>query len=422
MGPAEVIDARAAAMGDSPWALLRDRNFRRLWLAAFCLYLAVWMQNVGIAWLMATLVPSPLMIALVQTAAYVPACVFALPGGILADRLERRCYLLAVHAWMLAVAVLLCLLTMKGAIDPWRLLFVTFAFGCGYALQAPAWHASQLDAVPKKLLPEAVILASIPYSTARALGPALAGMVIATLGPGTVFLAVAAGLGMVLVLLLAWQGGASAGTAVRPGFAEALREVLGYVRRSRPCRVRLLSTAIFVAGSSGLTALLPALVRDRMAGGAGIYGLLVASSALGAVIAALLLPGLLRRNGRNAVALGAIGACAVATLGAAFLHQVLILCTFVFVAGGAWLMMVNIELGAMQSAVPGGLRARSVAMFLLVCQGAQAVGSVLWGGMAERWGLAWTFAGEAVVLLGALLVIRRLGGSVAWSHASGADS
>jgi MFS family permease len=400
--------SREDGKNGSPAAiLLRCRDFRLLWLGAFVMYGAIWMQSVGAAWVMAAMAASPLMVALMQTAVSLPALFFGLPGGVLADRVERRRYLLLIHAGLLATSVCLGVLMLRGELTPWRLLAITFAFGTGQALQAPAWHASQLSAAPPALLAKAVMLASIPYNIARALGPGLAGLLIVSHGPEAVFVIVAACLGLVLMLLAALraverQPGGAATTVV-----EDVREVYRHVRHSRHCRRLLARTALFVAAASGLIPLLPVLVRDRLPGSAISYGLLLACSAAGAVLGALAQPRLSRRWGVRAVIRGAILLCACATLGSAWAWQGPVLGGFLLVAGGAWLIVVNMQLAATQGAVTDRLRARMVAVFLLVYQGGQAGGSVFWGVLADRFGVAAALAGSAVALLGVLVVIGR---------------
>jgi predicted MFS family arabinose efflux permease len=279
----------------------------------------------------------------------------------------------------------------------------------GQALQAPAWHASQLSAAPPALLSAAVMLASIPYNLARALGPSLAGAVIAFQGVGSVFVVVAVGFGLVVMLLMMWRGGRREAREATPTVVEDLREIASYVRSSPHCRLLLVRTVLFVAASSGLIALLPVLARDRIAGGAVSYGLLLACSAVGAVLGALAQPRLLRRWGERFVVLGAILLCAGATLGAAWACQVYMLAGFLLVAGASWLIVVNSQLAAMQSMVADRLRARTVAVFLLVYQGGQAGGSAFWGMVADAFGVAPALAGGSLVLLAVLAIVGRLG-------------
>jgi MFS family permease len=140
------------------------------------------MQNVGAAWLMTALTPSPVLVALVQAATSLPVFLVGLPAGALADVADRRRLLLWTQGWMLAAAAALGLLALAGAITPRGLLLLTFALGVGTALNAPAWQAIVPELVPQADLLAAVALNSVGFNIARAVGPALGGIVVALAG------------------------------------------------------------------------------------------------------------------------------------------------------------------------------------------------------------------------------------------------
>ncbi len=176
-----------AAAPQSPWAPLRHPAFRSLWLAVLVANIGTWMQNVGAGWLMTDLTDSPLLVALVQAATSLPAFLAALPAGALADLVDRRRLLMATQAWMLAAALVLAGLTAAGQVTPGVLLALTFALGLGQAVYVPGWQASVPELVPTADLPQAVALGSVSFNAARAIGPALGGVVIALSGPEAVF-------------------------------------------------------------------------------------------------------------------------------------------------------------------------------------------------------------------------------------------
>src|SRR5690349_19460538 len=193
-------------MGDSLWTPVRRHAvFRRLWLAGVVSNVGTWMQNVGAVWLMTTLAPSPLMVALVQTATSAPLFLLALPAGALADVVDRRRLLLWTQLWMLGAAALLGALTIAGRTTPAALLGLTFALGLGSALSAPAWQAIIPDLVPRAELAQAVALNGVGVNIARAVGPALGGTVVAASGPGAVFLVNAASFVGVIAAVIAWR-------------------------------------------------------------------------------------------------------------------------------------------------------------------------------------------------------------------------
>src|SRR5215210_8936639 len=163
----------------SAWSPLGHKLFRALWLAAVASNVGTWMHNVGAEWLMTTLAPTPLVVALMQTAETAPTFLLALPAGALADIVDRRRLLLFSQGWMLCAAVALAVSTLAGLTNPTVLLLLTFALGLGAAMNAPAWQAIVPELVPRGELAAAVSLNSVAFNIARALGPALGGLVVA---------------------------------------------------------------------------------------------------------------------------------------------------------------------------------------------------------------------------------------------------
>src|SRR5262245_52077811 len=172
----------------SAWSPLRAPVFRALWIATVVSNVGTWMQNVGAAWFMISLSPSPTLVALVQAATSLPVFLVGLPAGALADIVDRRRLLLWTQGWMLVITAVLSGLTFLGMVTPWMLLMLTFALGLGAALNAPAWQAIVPELVPRSGLQAAVTLNGVGFNVARAVGPALGGVVVAVAGVGTVFL------------------------------------------------------------------------------------------------------------------------------------------------------------------------------------------------------------------------------------------
>ncbi|MCA1596814.1 MAG: MFS transporter [Chloroflexi bacterium] len=195
----------AARSSVSPWTPLRYGAFRALWIAAVASNLGTWMHNVGAVWLMTSLTPSALIIALVQTAGSLPVFLLSLPAGALADLVDRRRLLLISQAWMLAAAAGLGVLTMFHLIGPWTLLLFTFLLGVGGALNGPAWQAIMPELVPRRELTGAITLNGAGWNLARAVGPAIGGLIVAISGPAAVFLLNAASFVGVLMVLYRWK-------------------------------------------------------------------------------------------------------------------------------------------------------------------------------------------------------------------------
>src|SRR6266852_3353599 len=184
------------AVRASVWSPLLVPLFRALRMASLVATIGVWMQNVSGVWLMTTLSPSPVLIALMQTATSFPVVLLGLPSGALADIVDRRKLLMVGLAIMLTAVSILGVLTLLGAATPWLLLALTLVLGLGTALNQPIWQAIMPGLVPRKELSNAVTLGGIGFNIARAIGPALGGGIVAVIGPGAVFLLNA---GMVLI-------------------------------------------------------------------------------------------------------------------------------------------------------------------------------------------------------------------------------
>ena len=166
---------------------LRNAVFRSIWLASVVAWLGTWLQNTGAGWLMTSLAPDPLIVSMVQAATITPVFLLALPGGALADIVDRRIFLIGTQVWTCLAAALLAVLTLSGAMTAGWLLFLTFAIGIGTALTAPAWSAVVPELVPREDLVQAIALNGIGYNLTRAVGPALAGFLILLGGTSLAF-------------------------------------------------------------------------------------------------------------------------------------------------------------------------------------------------------------------------------------------
>src|SRR5436190_2739919 len=189
----------------SAWSPLHNSVFRALWIATVVSNVGTWMQDVGESWLMTSLTPSPVLVALIETAGSLPVVLVSLPAGALADVVDRRRLLLSMQSWMCVVAATTGVLALMGLMTPGRLLLLTFLLGFGSAMSNPAWQAITPELVPKSDLPAAIALSSVGINIARAIGPALGGFVVAATGPWAVFFLNAASFIAVVVVIYRWQ-------------------------------------------------------------------------------------------------------------------------------------------------------------------------------------------------------------------------
>src|SRR5580658_6936422 len=195
------MDRQLKALASSTlWRPLQLPIFRNLLAADLVSDIGTFMQSVGAAWLMVSLGAGPMYVALTQTASSLPFFLLALPAGSAGDIVDRRKLILFTEGWMVCVALALAVLTIGGLITPWLLLALTFALSAGDAFETPTWGAVLPELVPKDDLATASALNGIEFNLARAVGPALAGLLISAAGIAAAFVAnVVSFLGVILV-------------------------------------------------------------------------------------------------------------------------------------------------------------------------------------------------------------------------------
>jgi MFS family permease len=382
----------------SAWAPLRIKVFRALWLAQLGSLIGTWMQTVGAQWLLIDEPGAETLVAMVQVAAMLPALVLALPAGALADIFDRRRLLIGVQVFQACTAAALTALTVAGRMTPALLLTFTFLLGCGITLTMPASQAFISEIVPREQIRQAAALGGVAVNGARAIGPALAGFIIAGVGPGAVFAINAASYVVLGLVLLRLRPPKPAAEGIPERFASAIRAGQRYVRHSLVVRRMLLRVALFVLPGAALWALLP-LVASRLLGtGSAGYGVLLAALGAGAVLGADLLPRLRTRLSPNAMLLIAGAAFTASLLACVLVGNLVVLAVLLVPAGLSWLAVLMTVTGALQVFLPGWVRARGLSMFNIVFAGGQAIGALLWGLMAQWLGLVPTFVAAAAVM------------------------
>jgi len=388
---------------DPAWAPLGEPLFRSLWIAAVISYTGTWMQNVGAGWLMTQLSVSPLMVSLVQAAAAIPVFLVVLPAGALADMVDRRRLLLFTQSWMVIAALALAALTLFNAVTPWMLLAFTFVMGLGAVMNDPAWQAITPEVISPERHASAVALNSAGFNVARAVGPALGGLVVATSGSGWSFLLNAASFFGVIIFLYRWKRPPHEALATH-GVGEAIAESFRYLRGAPKVRSVLIRTGAFSLGATSLLALLPVVCQPHGAQG---YGFLLTCFGLGALGGAALLPRLRLRYSLDGLVAGATIVFAMMTLAAGQVHVFEWLCLVLFTAGAAWIGILACFNLVAQTMCPSWMRGRAVSMYLLVLQGGMAIGSAVWGALATRYGVPEALAWSALALVMGLATIRR---------------
>jgi MFS family permease len=369
---------------------LRVPLFRDLWLASIVSNLGGWMQDTAGTWLMTVLTPSPLLIALMQTAASLPVVVLGLLAGATADIFDRRRLLIFWQAWMLSAVALLSVLTFFDIISPWILLILTFLLNIGTAMNSPAWQAIVPEVIPRRQLPDAISLNSAGFNLARALGPALGGLAIAlfaraTTGAASTFLLNSLSFVGVIMVLYRWQR--------KPIFKSALpaeriqgsmRAGIRYIRYAPLLQAAFVRTLLFTLFVSAVWALLAVVAKNDLHQGAMGYGILNGSMGFGAVIGATMLPRV--RRVLSADAIIAYATCVfVATLAILATVKVPLIIIPMLIAGGfAWTSAMSTLNLAVQVSVPAWVQARALGAYQMIFAGGMALGGVIWGFIAEH--------------------------------------
>ena len=374
--------------------------------AQFVSNIGSWMQTVAAQWLMLTLTSSAAYVALVQTAAGLPVVLFAILAGTIGDLVDRRRFLLLTQTLMLAAAAALGGLAIAGLVTPWVLLALVFAVGTGQALTSPTWQTLQPELVSPAERVQAISLGSVNQNLARAVGPAIGGLLLAATSAGTVFLVNAASFVAVIAVIAAWHSSRPPDALPREHVAEAVRAGGRYVAASPVLQVILGRAALFIVFASAIWALLPLIAGEALHLGSGGYGLLLGSVGVGAVAGAALLPALRIRLSPDAMlAVGSVGLAAV-TLVLAYAHVAAAAAVALAVGGACWILALSTLSSLYQLSLPGWVKARGMSFYLMVFQGGNAVGAAVMGVAAAHAGLTATLtiaaAGLALGPLAAL--------------------
>ncbi|HKC82855.1 MAG TPA: MFS transporter, partial [bacterium] len=394
------------AVGTSTWAPLRIGVFRALWLAVLVSNIGSWMQTVGAQWLLVDQPGASVLVALVQTADMLPDVLFGLVGGVLADTIDRRRLLIAVQACLVVAAAALTVLTAIGEMPPALLLIFTFLLGSGSVIALPAYASLVPELVPRSQIVAATTLGSIGINVARAVGPAVAGLVIARLGVAVVFAINTLSFVVYGLVLVAWHPTEDAAAALPERFTSALRAGASYVRYSPVVRRLLLRLALFLVPGSALWALLPLVATQRLGEGPTGYGVLLGSLGVGAVAGAFLLPQLRARLSNNALLFAASVVYAAALVAVVIGGNLVIAVVVLLPAGVAWIAVITAVNASLQLFLPAWVRARGLSAYLTVLFGSQAFGAVLWGALALPLGLVPTFVSAAAVMVAGAATIR----------------
>jgi MFS family permease/quinol monooxygenase YgiN len=390
----------------SAWAPLRNRVFLALFIAQIASNIGTMMHGVGAIWLMGDLNSSPTLVALVQTATFLPVFLVGVPAGALADIFDRRLLLIVTQLFMFATALALALMTFADRVSEPQLLGLTFLLGLFGALNMPAWHAIQPELVKPGELPQALALGNTTFNVGRAIGPAFGGLVVARGGPEWVFLLNAISFLAVVAVLLRWRQRKATSTLPPETIGGATRAGLRYGMNSPALRRVLVRSVSFMLPAVALLSLLPVVARGPLGLGSGGFGVLLGCFGFGAAASAVVRPRIVARVSVDRLMLLATGAIGIALVLIGLSDSSIVTGITLVLAGAAWTLAITATGVAAQAALPSWVRARGMGLWNIAITGSVAIGSTLWGAVAS-WDLTGAHVVAAVALVAMFLMTLR---------------
>jgi MFS family permease len=383
-----------------------------VWIAAIFSYVGNWLQDVGESWTMLSLTTSPLLVAMVTTSFTVPAFVLMLPAGVLSDRLDRRRLLMWAQGSLVVVAAVLAIVTAMHRVSPGVILVCSACLGVGSALSTPAWQTLVPELVPRREMPEAITLNSVAFNIARAIGPALAGLIIAALGPAFAFgLNALSFLAVIHVLRsypevkrVAEKRRARRSEDAGESFVRAMVTAVRHARGSAPLRAIYASISAFAIMAATVPALLPVFAKQTLHADEKGYGILLGALGFGAIAGALLLRRVRPLMTARTLIAGNMAiygiAMAAMTLVPSFPLAVLMLVP----AGAGWLCSLSTLNALVQLTSPRWVKSRAMALYQLAFLLFWSIGASIGGAVASEIGAPITMRVAALGVIAAATV------------------
>jgi MFS family permease len=412
-----------SASGLSPF---KSSIYRILWIAALFSYVGAAMYDVGASWLMTSLAPNPLFVSLVTTATTLPIFLFALPSGILSDIFDRRSILLITCAYMFTMSTILGILTLIGLTTPTILLILTFALGAGTTMIRTPIIPTMSGLVPRSELPAALTLSAVASNIGRVVGPTVGGFIVAAIAPWAVFfLNSASFIGMIIVLSRLptksnvqrqhnqhqqqHQQHQKQQSSLPPeNLVRAVRVQMRYVRYSQAAHVLIIRAGLFTLCSSALLSLLPLLAKRELGLDSTGFGLLLGSFGMGAIVGGIvILPRLRPKASVESLITGSIALLAIVTFTMGYVQDLGILCIAMALGGAAYITIISKFYTIGIKSAPKWIGARVLAIYLLILNGGSVVGSVIWGTVANVFGIPITLLVASLALAATIIAKKR---------------
>lgn len=398
----------AAPTKESVFSPLKYPTFRWLWVGVTVAGMGNWAQNVGAQWLFVDARNAPTIVSLVQAANVLPVLLLALPAGVIADSFGRRTVMMWSQLYLVVVTLGLAALAFWGQVHPGGLIGFTLLIGAGGAILGPTWAALIPDLVPRTEIGPAARLDQVAVNVARAAGPAIAGFIIGWFGVPWAFVFNALCILAMIVLLVVTRTSDDKARPSQPErFLPALRAGGRFARHDPVVRRILLRLVLFVSAANAVWALLPIMAAHHYGVPASGYGLLFAAMGTGAITGALVVGGVKQRIGSNNVVIFASLLFAAGLALSVTTHSFVVGLVCLLFTGFGWTATCTMFIGDMQVHLPGWVRARGMAFYIMAFVAATAASSPLWGQVTERIGVQ-----RAVHLASLLVAVVALTGIV----------
>lgn len=394
-----MIDDEPESERVSALAPFRHGIFRAVWAASLVSNFGGLIQGVGAAWMMTTIATSPYQVALVQASTTLPIMLFALVAGAIADSFNRRKVMLVAQTFMLVVSALLTLFTWQGWMTPWTLLAFTFLIDSGTALNSPSWQASVGDMVPRAKVPAAVALNSLGFNITRSVGPAIGGVIVAAAGAAAAFAANAVSYIGLIAVLARWKPALPEQTLPRESLGAAMGAGLRYVAMSPNIAKVLVRGSAFGFSAGAVLALLPLVARDVVKGDALTYGIMLGAFGIGAVGGALISVRLRQLLSSEVMVRMAFAGFALCALNAAVSHNGWQTSAGLLIGGACWVIALSHFNVTVQMSTPRWVVGRVLSIYQTATFGGIALGSWIWGVVADAHGAETALIAAAVAML-----------------------
>jgi MFS family permease len=401
-------------ISESGLSPFKSSLYRMLWIAALFSYIGAAMYDVGASWLMTSLAPNPLFVSLITTATTLPILLFALPSGILSDIFDRRRILLITSAYMFTISTTLGILTLVGLTTTTVLLMFTFALGAGTTLIRTPIIPTMSGVVSKKELPDALTLSALASNLGRVIGPIVGGFIVSAIAPWAVFFINSASfIGMMIVLIRLPRrpdipNYSQQQSSLPPeNIIRAIRIQIRYIRYSQAAHVLIVRAGLFTLCSSALLSLLPLLAKHDLGLDSIGFGLLLGSFGVGAVIGGVvILPKLRPKASVESLITVSVVLLAIVTFTMGYVRVFEIACVVMGIGGIAFITILSKFYTIRVKSAPKWIGARVLAVYLLILNGGLVVGSVIWGTVANTFGIPITLS-VASLALAATIIARK---------------